>query len=121
MSDGIFSRLVEEDLRRQTEAKSEEYVMVNVRPGEKVGAMLDLMSCLTGKTPSVLIAEKLSEELSDYAASSVANSTAIFEAAAKAVEQRSSLNGGALGLLMARGILEAKILFPKLKLPLKSS
>lgn len=105
MTEGILSRLIEEDLRKETEARSEEYMMVNVRPGEKVGALLELMSRMTGKTPSVLMAERLSEELAEHAQSSAAYGPAIFEAAAKALEQDGFWFEGALALLSERGVI----------------
>lgn len=106
MNSGIFSRLIEDNLRSEKEARTENYVMVNVRPGEKVGALLDLMSRLTGKTTSALMADKISEEIADYAASSIAHETAILDAAVKAIEQDGFWLEGALALLQERGIIQ---------------
>ena len=61
--------------------------MVNVRPGEKVAVMLDILSKLSGKSPSALVADEISRRLADYAAASSANAEAILEAVEKALEQ----------------------------------
>ena len=50
MSRGILSKMIEEIGESQAEIRAEDYTMVNVRPGEKVASMLDLLSGLSGKT-----------------------------------------------------------------------
>lgn len=109
MSGGIMSRVIEEAKRPSVEARTESYEMVNVRPGEKVSALLDLMSRLAGISPSAMMADRLSIALADYAASSAAHGPAILAAAAAALED----DGGfwddcALGLLSKRGVIETK-------------
>lgn len=106
MSNGILSRLVEDGKRSTNEARSESYVMINVRPGEKVGALLDLMARLTGKTPSVLMADKLSEALADLAQSSANYAPAILEAATQALKDNRHMSDGALSILVKKGVLE---------------
>jgi len=103
MSDGILSRLVEDGKRSAEEARAESYVMVNVRPGEKVSALLDLLSRLSGKSPSALMAERLSEALADLAMSSAAHGPAILNAAAKGA---SFHDGCAMAILEQRGVIE---------------
>ena len=39
------------------------YVMVNVRPGEKVAAMIDVLCKLSGMTPSALISDEIPRRL----------------------------------------------------------
>jgi hypothetical protein len=107
MSRGILSRMIEDGKRSADEVRAESYVMVNVRPGEKVAALLDLLSRLTGKSPSALVAEKLSEALADSAASSAAHGPAILDAAASAIKQDAYLNDGcALQFLEKRGVIK---------------
>lgn len=106
MSDGFFSRLLEDGRRKEAEAKSEEYAMVNVRPGEKVAAMLDLMSQLRGKSPSAIMADELSNELAAYAVEDSKHGPAILEAAALAIEQDGFWGDGALARLREWGVIE---------------
>jgi len=107
MSNGIMSRVIEESLRPSIEARTDSYMMVNVRPGEKVAALLDLLSRLAGMTPSALMADRLSEALADYAASSTAHGPAILDAAETALKQdRTFYDDCALSLLKKRGVIE---------------
>ena len=39
------------------------YVMVNVRPGEKVAAMIDVLCRLSGMTPSALVSDEIPHRL----------------------------------------------------------
>ncbi len=87
MSRGILSKMIEEIGESQAEIRAEDYTMVNVRPGEKVASMLDLVSGLSGKTPSAVIAEELSSRLAAYATSSATHARAILNAAEEALNQ----------------------------------
>jgi ribosomal silencing factor RsfS len=94
MSQGIISKLIEEIGEAQTEARAEEYTMVNVRPGEKVSAMLELVAALSGKSASALVAEVLSSRLAEYAASSIDRVEAIMDAAEEALKQAGMFQPG---------------------------
>ena len=87
MSRGIISKLIEEIGEAQFEARAEEYTMVNVRPGEKVSAMLELVAALSGKSASAVVAEVLSSRLAEYAASSIDRIDAIMDAAEETLKQ----------------------------------
>lgn len=109
MSGGIMSRVIEESLRPSVEARTDSYMMVNVRPGEKVAALLDLLSRLAGMSPSALMADKLSEALADYAASSAAHGPAILAAAETALKHdRHFYDDCALSILQNRGVIEVE-------------
>lgn len=83
--------MIEEIGETQAEIRAEDYTMVNVPPGEKVALMLDLISTLSGKTPSALIAEELSSRLAAYAKSSATHAGAILDAAEEALKQNQML------------------------------
>lgn len=109
MTNGILSKLIHEIGEAQADARAESYAMVNVRPGEKVAVMLDLLSRLSGKSPSALIANEISRRLAAYAASSPRNTEAILAAVEKALEQDNAYGfqeGSALKLLQKSGIVE---------------
>lgn len=106
MTRGIFSNMAEQIARETNEAKSKDYEMVNVRPGEKVSSMLTLLAHLTGKTPSVIIANALSEKIAIHAANSPEATDAIMEAAEMAIKECGWLgDGSALSLLAKEGII----------------
>lgn len=110
MSDGILSRLVEDGKQSAAEARAESYVMINVRPGEKVSALLDLLSRLAGKSPSALMVERLSEMLADFAMSSAAHGPAILNAATTILEKDAVFfDGCALAILEQRGVIKHRL------------
>lgn len=109
MTNGILSKLINEIGEAQADARAESYSMVNVRPGDKVAAMLDLLSKLAGKSPSALITDEISRRLADYAASATINTDAIMDAAEHALERENAYGfqeGSALDYLHKAGILE---------------
>jgi len=108
VTNGILSKLINEIGEAQADARSESYSMINVRPGDKVAAMLDLLSKLAGKSPSALITDEISRRLADYAASSTINADAIMDAAEHALERENAYGfqeGSALDYLQKAGIL----------------
>ena len=109
MTNGILSKLINEIGEANAEARAESYTMVNVRPGDKVSAMLELLTKLSGKSPSALVADEISNRLAALAASSQDNAEAILNAAERALEQEPILgfqDNSALDLLQKGGILE---------------
>lgn len=109
MTNGILSKLINEIGEENAEVRAESYTMVNVRPGDKVAAMLDILTKLSGKSPSVLVADEISRRLATYAASSARNAEAILDAVEKASQQDHTVrfqDGSALDLLQKAGILE---------------
>jgi hypothetical protein len=109
MTNGILSKLINEIGERHAEARAENYTMVNVRPGEKVAVMLDILSKLSGKTPSALVTDEISLRLAQYAASSPDNAEAILDAAEKTLMQDGSYGfqeGSAFDFLKKEGLVE---------------
>lgn len=114
MSRGILSKMIEEIGETQAEIRAEDYTMVNVRPGEKVASMLGLVSVLSGKTPSAVVAEELSSRLAAYAVSSATHAGAILDAAEKALTQNQMLQpGSALDILQKADVFELENGFEK--------
>lgn len=109
MTNGILSKLINEIGEAQADVRAESYSMVNVRPGDKVAVMLDLLSKLAGKSPSALVTDEISRRLADYAASSTSNVDAIMNAAEHALDRENAYGfqeGSALYYLQKAGILE---------------
>ncbi len=116
MSNGILSKLISEIGEAKAEARAESYTMVNVRPGEKVASMLDILSKLSGKSPSALVADEVSSRLAQFAASSMSNADAILDAAERALEQDNAYgfqDGSALDFLEKAGLLKIENPFQK--------
>lgn len=112
MSSGILSKAISNIVEAQTDKKSDEFVMVNVRPGEKISAMLDVISYLYGKSPSIVIADALSHKIATFATTSQDHSDAILEATAQAISEHGHPNSdSALGLLEKHGWLKIKTPF----------
>jgi hypothetical protein len=111
MTKGVLSTIIDGIGGGDAEQRAESYVMVNVRPGEKVAVMLDLLSKLSGKSPSALATDKISHFLAEYAASSIVNTEAVLNAAVTVLEQRDGYgfqDGSALAVLQSRGIVAIK-------------
>lgn len=106
MTKSAFSPIIDSEEHSQDETSSNEYVIVNVRPGPKLAAMIDLLCEINGKTPSALLSKLLSDELAEYAAMSKANAEAIKTAALQSIAENISITDGALGILYEKGILE---------------
>ena len=114
MNSGIFSKAISNIVEAKTDQKSEGFTMVNVRPGEKVSAMLDVVSHLNGKSPSAVIAVALSAKIADFAASSKNNAQAILDASEKAIIESSYPHAdSALGLLQKHGFLKIRNSFAR--------
>ena len=114
MSRGIISKVIEDIGEAQAEVRAEEYTMVNVRPGEKVATMLDLVAALSGKTASAIVAEELSSRLAAYAASSCDHAEAIMDAAEEVLKQDQMFQSGcALDILKEADVIELESGFQK--------
>jgi hypothetical protein len=105
MNKSIFSQALSSILETEDDRRAESFTMINVRPGEKVAAMLDILAYLSKKTPSTLIAEALSTELKEYACSSISHADAILDAVEVLATPGMVNSESALGLLKKEGSL----------------
>lgn len=109
MNDGIFSKVLSNLAEADAVRRSESFVMVNVRPGPKISAMLEIVCHLNQQTPSALMAEKLSKKLAVYAVSSAAHASAVLEAAELTIESQEWIStDSALGLLVEEKLLQVR-------------
>lgn len=109
MNAGIILKAISNIVEAQSEKKSEGFTMVNVRPGEKVSAMLDVLAHLYQKSPSVVIADALSRKIAAHAASSQMYADAILDAAGQALLEHGVLyKESALGILEEQGLLKIR-------------
>lgn len=102
MSIGILSTVIQAIGEAQVEARAEQHTMVNVRPGEKVSAMLDLVAELSGKSATGLVAEVISSRLHAYASSSFEYADSIMDAAEQALKQDGIFQPGCTLELLAK-------------------
>lgn len=106
MSTGILSKAISNIIEDQSERNPEGFVMVNVRPGEKVSAMLDVIAHLYQKSPSVVIADALSQKIAAHAISSLTHTEAIIDAVGQVISENGNLHeNSALGILEKKGLL----------------
>lgn len=117
MNSGIISKAISNIVEAQFDKKSEGFTMVNVRPGEKVSAMLDVLARLYQKSPSAVIADALSRKIAAHAASSQMYADAILDAAGQVLLEREFLHEeSALGILKEDGLIKVEYSWDK---PLK--
>lgn len=111
MSHGILAKLISEIGEADADSRAESYAMVNVRPGDKVAAMLEILSKLSGRSASSLVTDQISLRLARYAASSPENADVILDAAEEALggdRSRGFQVGSSLDMLERAGIIEVK-------------
>lgn len=109
MSIGILSNVIQAIGEAQIEARAEQHIMVNVRPGEKVSAMLDLVAELSGKSATGLVSEVLSFRLQAYAASALEYTGPIMDSAEQVLKQDGMFQPGcALDLLAKANVISVK-------------
>lgn len=117
MNSGIISKAISNIVEAQFDKKSEGFTMVNVRPGEKVSAMLDVLARLYQKSPSAVIADALSRKIATHAASSEMYADAILDAVGQVLLERGFLHEeSALGILKEDGLIKVEYSWDK---PLK--
>lgn len=107
MSNGIFSQALSKMAEAESDKQSESFAMINIRPGPKISAMLDIACHISKKTPSALIAEALSRKLAEYAVSSADHVEPVLGAAEIVLVSQGGFSPeSALGLLQKKKILE---------------
>lgn len=106
MSQGPIARLPR-DLTEDSAAKRTEiYATINIRPGEKVAAMLELLAELRRVPVATQVTVALSARLADYAVSDPNHAKAVLDAVEARLEQGHQPSAGsALGILLERGVL----------------
>jgi hypothetical protein len=107
MSSDIFTKAISQLLDTRAGNKTEGYMVVNVRPGEKVSAMLDVLAHLYKRSPSEFVDNALSIKLADFAASSSDHISPILDVTEACMADKVAINqGSALAILEERGILQ---------------
>ncbi|WP_172330338.1 hypothetical protein [Mangrovicoccus sp. HB161399] len=84
-------------------------MLLSIRPGDKISALLDLVSRLTSKSPAEYASDGLSESLFLYLVSSDRALDLAAEQIRKILAEGGQLQrGSALDLLVERGVIEIK-------------
>lgn len=109
MSSNPFARL-RLDLEKATSARrAETYDMINIRPGTKIAAMVEVLAELRGIPVASMLTEELSERLALYAASDHRHTSAILDAAEAFIAEHGTPSPeSALGRLMKQGLLKVE-------------
>ena len=105
MSKNLVTSL-RQDLEDKAPVRTEIYETINIRPGSKIAAMIELLAELRGVPVSSMLTEALSEKLAQYAASDLEHAQAILDAATAFIATHGDPSvHSALGLLLAQGVL----------------
>lgn len=106
MSRAPITSLREDMNTKAAGRRAETYDVVNLRPGAKVAAMMELLAELRGVPVSTMLTDALSDRLSKHAASDPAHAAAILNAAEGFVSEHGvPSEDSALGKLAASGLL----------------
>lgn len=102
-----IASLLESATEKAATRRADTYEMINVRPGAKVAAMIELLATLNNKPVSTLLTDALSERLAQHAASDRAHATAILDAAEQYLSEHAAPSEeSALGRLVSAGLLQ---------------
>mgnify|MGYP001013532388 CR=1 FL=1 len=105
MKNGVFAEALHNLEQAAIEANTDDFVIINMRPGDKISAMLEILAMIHKKSPTVIIAEALSQHIANHAMSSPIYADAIIRSANKAGKY-SIGKGTALSILKENGLLE---------------
>lgn len=107
MNRNPIARLRQEIEDRASAKGADTYDMMNVRPGSKISAMIELLAELRGVPVSTMLTDELSEKLAQHAASDLGHAPAILDAATAYIAMHGEPSeDSALGRLLDRGVLK---------------
>lgn len=106
MKQGIFGEALHNLAQMEVEGNADDFVIINMRPGVKTAAMLEVLSMIQKKSPAAIISDALSMHISHHAMSSSIYADAIIKAANKANESSIHQKGSALSILIDNGLLK---------------
>lgn len=105
MKNGVFAEALHNLEQAAIEVNTDDFVVINMRPGDKISAMLEILAMIQNKSPAAIIAEALSEHIAHHAMSSPIYANAIIKSANEA-GICSIRKGTALSILKDNGLLE---------------
>lgn len=105
MKNGVFAEALHNLEQAAIEINTDDFVIVNMRPGDKISAMLEILAMIHKKSPTVIIAESLSQHIANHAMSSPIYADAISKSANREGRYRIG-KGTALSILKENGLLE---------------
>jgi hypothetical protein len=109
MSKNPIARLRQDLEETVSTRRAETYDMINVRPGSKIAAMIELLAELRGVPVSSMLTDDLSERLASYAASDRRHASVVLDAAEAFVAEHGTPSpDSALGRLVAQGLLKVE-------------
>ena len=116
MSKNPISRLLQDLEDKASTRRAETYEMINVRPGSKISAMIELLAELRGVPVSSMLTDGLSERLALHAASDPQYVHAILDAAESFMTEHGEPSSeSAFGHLVAQGLLKIETDNPYLR------
>lgn len=115
MKNSVFGEALYNLAQAEIEGNTNDFVMINMRPGDKISAMLEVLAMIQKKSPTAIIAEALSMHIAHHAMSSPIYADAIIRSANKLGEYRIE-EGTALSILKENGLLEEISRFKNLSL-----
>lgn len=105
MSKNLITSL-RQDLEDKAHVRTEVFETINMRPGSKIAAMIELLAELRGVPVFSMLTDALSEKLAQHAASDLRHAPAILDAATAYIATHGDPSEhSALGLLLVHSIL----------------
>jgi hypothetical protein len=116
MSKNPIARLRQELEETASMRRAETYDTINIRPGSKIAAMIELLAELRGVPVSSMLTDDLSERLAQHAASDHRHAQTILDAAVSFIgENGEPSSSSAFGHLISQGLLKIETDNPYLR------
>lgn len=102
-----LAKFVEEIKEISEEKKDDEYITINLRPGEKVSSMMKIIAAITSKSPSMIVNTNLSHEIAEHASVFHDDKSKLLDAVIETIKQHNGVpSNSAISLLIERGIIK---------------
>lgn len=102
-----LAKFIEDIKDVSEEKKDDEYVTINLRPGEKVSSMMKIIASITAKSPSMIVSKNLSHEIAGYASIFHKDKSKLLDAVIETIKQNNGVpSESAISLLVDWGIVK---------------
>lgn len=102
-----LGKFIEEIEEISEEKKDNEYITINLRPGEKVSSMMKIIASITDKSPSMIVNKNLSHEIAACSSIFHNDKSKLLDSAIETIKQYNGVpSESAISLLIDWGILK---------------
>lgn len=116
-----ITRLRDDLMEAASSRRADSYEMINIRPGSKIAAMIELLAELRGVPIASMLTDSLSDQLAAYAAADRGRLSVVLDVTADLLaEDEHPSEQCAIGRLMDQGVLKIETEYPAISAALAS-